>query len=59
MSLVAFDFDETLPQSGQTILLGKEYDVASEIRGLAEQGLCGNVKPRSEFPSSRSTATSS
>ncbi|WP_265109947.1 HAD family hydrolase [Halosolutus halophilus] len=39
MTLVAFDFDETLTQSDLSILLGREYDVASEMRGLLEQGL--------------------
>lgn len=41
MSLVAFDFDGTLTQSDLTVLLGREYDVAGEIRGLTEQGLRG------------------
>lgn len=44
MALVAFDFDGTLTQSDLTVLLGREYDVASEIRGLAEQGLRGEVE---------------
>ncbi|MFD1562638.1 HAD family hydrolase [Haloarchaeobius amylolyticus] len=39
MTLVAFDFDDTLSQSDLSILLGREYDVASEMRGLLEQGL--------------------
>ena len=43
MTLVAFDFDGTLTQSDLTVLLGREYDVAGEIRGLAEQGLRGEV----------------
>ncbi|MEF8807294.1 HAD family hydrolase [Natronomonas sp.] len=41
MTLVAFDFDGTLTQSDLTVLLGEEYDVGGEIRGLAEQGLRG------------------
>lgn len=44
MTLVAFDFDGTLTQSDLTVLLGREYDVAGEIRGLAEQGLRGEVE---------------
>lgn len=44
MALVAFDFDGTLTQSDLTVLLGREYDVAGEIRGLAEQGLRGEVE---------------
>ena len=43
MTLVAFDFDGTLTQSDLMALLGREYDVASEARGLAEQGLRGEV----------------
>ncbi|MEF8937745.1 MAG: HAD family phosphatase [Halovenus sp.] len=43
MTFVAFDFDGTLTQSDLTVLLGREYDVAGEIRGLAEQGLRGEV----------------
>lgn len=43
MTLVAFDFDGTLTQSDLTVLLGREYDVAGEIRGLAEQGIRGEV----------------
>jgi len=43
MALVAFDFDGTLTQSDLTVLLGREYDAASEIRGLTEQGLRGEV----------------
>lgn len=43
MTLVVFDFDGTLTQSDLTVLLGREYDVAGEIRGLAEQGLRGEV----------------
>ncbi len=43
MTLVAFDFDGTLTPSDLTVLLGREYDVAGEIRGLAEQGLRGEV----------------
>lgn len=39
MTLVAFDFDETLTQSDPSVLLGREHDVATEIRGLVEQGL--------------------
>lgn len=41
MALVAFDFDGTLTQSDLVMLLGREYDVAGEIRGLAEQGYRG------------------
>lgn len=44
MTLIAFDFDGTLTQSDLTVLLGREYDVAGEIRGLAEQGLRGEVE---------------
>lgn len=43
MTLVAFDFDGTLSQADMSVLLGEEKDVASEIRGLAEQGLRGEV----------------
>ncbi|MEF8784705.1 MAG: phosphoserine phosphatase SerB [Haloarculaceae archaeon] len=43
MTLVAFDFDGTLTQADLTVLLGREHDVAGEIRGLAEQGLRGEV----------------
>jgi phosphoserine phosphatase len=43
MSLVAFDFDGTLSQSDVTVLLGREYDVGNEVRGLAEQGLRGET----------------
>jgi len=39
MTLVAFDFDETLSQSDPSILLGREYDVATEMRGFLEQGV--------------------
>lgn len=38
MTLVAFDFDGTLTQSDLMMLLGREYDMGGEIRGLAEQG---------------------
>jgi len=41
MTLVASDFDGTLTQADLTVLLGREHDVAGEIRGLAEQGLRG------------------
>jgi phosphoserine phosphatase len=44
MTLVAFDFDGTLTQADLSVLLGREYDVAGEIRGLAEQGLRGDVE---------------
>jgi phosphoserine phosphatase len=43
MVLVAFDFDGTLSRSDLAVLLGREYDVAGEIRGLAEQGLRGEA----------------
>ncbi|MFC4248459.1 HAD family hydrolase [Natribaculum luteum] len=43
MTLVAFDFDETLTQWDLSVLLGREYDVGSEIRGLLEQGLRDEV----------------
>lgn len=43
MTLVAFDFDGTLTPSDLTVLLGREYDVAGEIRGLTEQGLRGEA----------------
>lgn len=39
MTLVAFDFDGTLTQSDLLALLGREYNVAGEVRGLVEQGL--------------------
>lgn len=39
MTLVAFDFDGTLTQTDLVALLGREYNVAGEIRGLVEQGL--------------------
>jgi phosphoserine phosphatase len=43
MALVAFDFDGTLSQSDLSVLLGREHDVANEIRGLTEQGIRGDV----------------
>ncbi|MFW5905235.1 MAG: HAD family hydrolase [archaeon] len=43
MVLVAFDFDGTLSQTDLMQLLGREYDVAGEVRGLTEQGLRGEV----------------
>jgi phosphoserine phosphatase len=43
MALVAFDFDGTLSQTDLSVLLGREYDVANEIRGLTEQGIRGDV----------------
>lgn len=43
MTLVVFDFDETLSQSDPSLLLGREYDVAGEVRGLVEQGVAGDV----------------
>ena len=43
MALVAFDFDGTLSQADLSVLLGREYDVANEIRGLTEQGIRGDV----------------
>ena len=43
MTLVAFDFDGTLTGSGLTVLLGREYDVAREMQGLADQGRRGDV----------------
>lgn len=39
MTLVVFDFDETLSKSDPSVLLGQEYDVGGEVRGLIEQGL--------------------
>ncbi|MGM0605645.1 MAG: HAD family hydrolase [Halobacteriota archaeon] len=42
MALIAFDFDGTVTQSDLLVLLGREYDVAGEIRGLAEQGYRGD-----------------
>ena len=44
MALVVFGFDGTLTGSDLTVLLGREYDVAVEIRGLAEQGLRGEAE---------------
>lgn len=44
MALIAFDFDGSLSQSDLTVLLGREYDVANEIQGLAEQGLRGDAE---------------
>jgi len=44
MTLVAFDFDGALSQSDLTVLLGREYDVGNEVRGLAEQGLRGDAE---------------
>ena len=32
MTFVAFDFDGTITDSDLSILLGREYDAASEIR---------------------------
>jgi phosphoserine phosphatase len=43
MTLVALDFDGTITQSDLSVLLGREYDVAREIRGLTEQGLRGEA----------------
>lgn len=43
MTLVAFDFDETLSRSDLSVLLGREYDVSGEVRGLVEQGERGDV----------------
>ncbi|WP_435345849.1 HAD family hydrolase [Haloarchaeobius sp. HRN-SO-5] len=43
MALVAFDFDGTLSQTDLTVLLGREYDVGNEIRGLVEQGRLGEA----------------
>ena len=43
MALVAFDFDGTLTGSDLTVLLGREYDVATEMQGLAEQSRRGEV----------------
>lgn len=43
MVLVAFDFDGTLSQTDLMQLLGREHDVAGEVRGLTEQGLSGAV----------------
>ncbi|AUX07895.1 phosphoserine phosphatase [Halalkaliarchaeum desulfuricum] len=44
MSFVVFDFDGTLSETDATVLLGREYGVGSEIRGLTEQGLRGEVE---------------
>lgn len=46
MVLVALDFDGALSQIDLSVLLGREYDVAGEIRGIVEQGLRGEV----DFP---------
>lgn len=43
MALVVLDFDGSLSKSDMTVLLGREYDVAGEVRGLTEQGLRGEV----------------
>lgn len=43
MTLVALDFDGTLTQSNLSVLLGREYGVGGEVRGLVEQGLLGEV----------------
>jgi len=43
MALVALDFHGTLTTADLTVLLGREYDVAGEIRGIAEQGRRGEV----------------
>lgn len=43
MALVAFDFDGTLSRMDLFQLLGREYDVAGESRGLVEQGLRGDL----------------
>lgn len=48
MTLIAFDFDGTMSETDQGVLLGAEMDVASEVRGLAEQGLRGEIS----FPNS-------
>lgn len=41
MALVAFDFGGTLSASDPSVLLGKEYDVGSEMQGVVEQGRSG------------------
>lgn len=43
MTLVAFDFDGSLTTTDLAVLLGREYDVAGEVRGLAERGLRGEA----------------
>ncbi|GAB6860667.1 HAD family hydrolase [Haloplanus litoreus] len=43
MTLVAFDFDGTLTGSDLTVLLGREYGVATEMQGLAERSRRGEV----------------
>lgn len=43
MPLLALDFDGALTTTDMTVLLGREYDVQHDIRGLAEQGLRGEV----------------
>lgn len=43
MTLVVFDFDGTLCRTDLAVLLGREYDVATEIEGLGEQGRRGDA----------------
>lgn len=43
MALVAFDFGGTVAASDLTVLLGREYDVGTEMEGLVEQGLSGEA----------------
>lgn len=43
MTLVAFDFDGTLSATDVSVLLGREHDVESEVRGLIEQGYRGDL----------------
>lgn len=41
MAFVVFDFDATLSRDDLTLLLGREYDVAGEVRGVIERGYGG------------------
>ncbi|MEF8780399.1 MAG: HAD-IB family phosphatase [Haloferacaceae archaeon] len=43
MTVVAFDFDGTLSRTDVSVLLGREHDVESEVRGLIERGYRGDL----------------
>jgi phosphoserine phosphatase len=43
MTLVVFDFDGALTGADPTVLLGREYDVAAEIQGLATEARRGDI----------------
>lgn len=43
MTLVAFDFGGTVSASDLSVRLGKEHGVGTEMEGLVEQGLTGEI----------------